>query len=42
MKVTIKIQVGYRLSKIVQSSEQNDSSYTFIRIWAKLFHCAGQ
>jgi hypothetical protein len=26
MKVTIKIQVGYRLIKIVQSSEQNDSS----------------
>jgi len=42
MKVTVKIQVGYRLIKIVQRSEQNDSSYTLIRIWPKLSRCAGQ
>jgi hypothetical protein len=41
-EMTIKIRVGYTLIKIVQNSEQNDSSYTLIRIWAKLFRCAGQ
>jgi hypothetical protein len=42
IKAIIKIQVGYRLIKIFRGSEENDSSYTVIRIWAKLFRCAGQ